>query len=115
DGVEALVGVSPDDVFDSLVTVAPGGTLVETLDDGAVRVPPLSEADAEAMIDETALADLLEGTRGASAVDRAALVDLVQRIGDLAAEAPLAELDLNPVLVRENGVAVVDALVRTTE
>jgi acetyltransferase len=115
DGVEALVGVSSDDVFDSLVTVAPGGTLVETLDDGAVRVPPLSEANVEVMIDETALAGLLEGTRGTSAVDRAALVDLVQRIGDLAAEAPLAELDLNPVLVRENDVVVVDALVRTTE
>ena len=42
-------------------------------------------------------------------------MDLVQRIGDLAAEAPLAELDLNPVLVRENDVVVVDALVRTTE
>jgi acetyltransferase len=115
DGVEALVGVSPDDVFGSLVTVAPGGTLVETLDDGAVRVPPLSEADAQAMIDETVLAELLAGTRGDSALDRAAIVDLVQRIGNLAAEAPLAEVDLNPVLVRKNGVAVVDALVRTTE
>lgn len=114
-GVEALVGVSPDDVFDSLVTVAPGGTLVETLDDGAVRVPPISEADAGAMVDETALAELLDGTRGAKAVDRAALVDLIRQVGDLAVEAPLAELDLNPIIVQEDGVAVVDVLVRMRE
>jgi len=115
DGVEALVGVSPDDLFGSLITVAPGGTLVETLDDGAVRVPPLARTDVEAMIDETALSDLLAGSRGERAVDRDALVELVEAVGDLAADVPVAELDLNPVVVHENGVAVVDALVRTQE
>lgn len=112
-GVETLVGISPDEGFGSLVTVAPGGTLVETVDDSAVGVPPLSREDAAGMITNTALGDLLDGVRGGESLDRDALVDLICRIGDLAANAPVAEFDLNPVVVGPDGVTVVDALVRT--
>jgi acetyltransferase len=86
---------------------------VETLDDGAVGVPLLSRADAAAIVADTALDDLLAGVRGGDPLDRDALVELVRRVGDLAATAPVAELDLNPVVVGPEGVAVVDALVRT--
>lgn len=115
DGVEAIVGVSPDEVFGSLVTVGPGGVLVEALDDGAVLVPPFSQADAREAVEATALADLLESRRGGPALSVDELVELVVSVGDLAASTDVAELDLNPVLVTEEGPVAVDALVRTRE
>ena len=114
DGVEALVGVSPEPGFGSVVTVGPGGTRVELLDDAEIRVPPLCEADARSAIEATALGDLLAGHRDRPERDREALVELVRRVGDLAAATgDVAELDLNPVVVHEDGVSVVDALIRT--
>jgi acyl-CoA synthetase (NDP forming) len=112
-GVEALVGVTHDAVFGPVVTIAPGGTLVEVMDDGVVRIPPTTAADVDAAIDETALGELLAGQRGSAPADRDAFVDLVQRVGRLALEHPIEEMDLNPVVVGSEGAHAVDALVRT--
>ncbi|MFC4451278.1 acetate--CoA ligase family protein [Halorussus aquaticus] len=110
DGVEALAGVSTDPEFGPLVAVGPGGTLVEQFDERSLLVPPFTAAEAANAIAETRLDALLEQSDG----DASALAELLARVGDLAAECEsLDELDLNPVLVRESGVAVVDALVRT--
>ncbi|MFC6734622.1 acetate--CoA ligase family protein [Haladaptatus sp. GCM10025893] len=53
DGVETMVGVAPGDVFDSLVTVGPGGTFVEALDESATLVPPFTRADALRAVEDT--------------------------------------------------------------
>ena len=56
---------------------------------------------------------LLTGYRGASAGDVDALVETVLRVSALVEDLPqIAELDLNPILVHEHGVTVVDARVR---
>jgi acetate---CoA ligase (ADP-forming) len=110
DGVEALVGVSTDPEFGPVVAVGAGGTLVEQFDERALRIPPITAEEATNAIADTHLDALF----GESGVDAAALADLLVRVGDLSVEfRSLAELDLNPVLVREEGVAVVDALLRT--
>ncbi len=76
-----------------------GGVYVEALADVSFRLAPLTAADAEEMIDEVRSARLLAGLRGAPAADRAALVDAIVRIGQLAADHPeIAELDVNPLL-----------------
>lgn len=111
--VEAMVGVAPDRLFGSLVSVGTGGTAVEALDDSAVAVPPLSRADARDAVDETLLSELLADRRDGPDLPVDDLADLVADVGTLAATEPVAELDLNPVLVGPNGVVAVDALVRT--
>lgn len=112
-GVEALVGVSQEAGFGPVVTVGPGGTLVELLDDAAVRIAPLSTDDARAAIEATALSDLLAGHRGAAGGDADALAALVRRVGTLATEVDaVRELDLNPVVVDDDATAL-DVLVRT--
>ncbi|GAA0256455.1 acetate--CoA ligase family protein [Haladaptatus pallidirubidus] len=113
-GVEAILGVAPDELFGSLVTVGPGGVLVEALDDSEVLVPPFSTADAKEAIAATALGELLEHRRDGPALSIDALANLLVSVGDLAASAEsVSELDLNPVFVTEDGPVVVDALVRT--
>jgi len=114
EGVEALVGASPDDVFGSLVTVGPGGVLVEAMDDSEVLVPPFSAAEAREAIEETMLDTLLTNRRGGDAIPLDPFVEFLVNVGNLtAAVDDVAELDLNPVMVTENGPVAVDALVRT--
>jgi acyl-CoA synthetase (NDP forming) len=53
------------------------------------------------------------GWRGAAPADRAAVADLIHRLGRLAEDFPeVAELDLNPVIARPDGCIAVDARVR---
>ncbi|MCG5437091.1 acetate--CoA ligase family protein, partial [Micromonospora foliorum] len=57
-------------------------------------------------------APLLRGHRGAAPVDRAALADLLLRVGQLADEQPrVRSLTLNPVLARPDGISVLHAQV----
>ena len=116
EGVEAMLGVAPGEVFGSLVTVGPGGVLVEVLDESATLVPPFSRVDARRAVEDTALADVLTDRRDGEPLPVEPVVDLLVRVGDLAASVEaVAELDLNPVVVTADGPVAVDALVRTSE
>jgi acetate---CoA ligase (ADP-forming) len=115
---EVLVGVSRDESFGPVLTVAPGGELVELFgpDAGVTLLPPVEPAEVRAAITDTPLGDLLSGYRGRPPGDIASLTELVSRVGDLAVgarEPEIEELDLNPVLVGPEGVSIVDILVRT--
>ena len=103
-GQEVIVGIKRDPIFGPLVMFGLGGIYVEVLADVSFRLAPLTAADAEEMIDEVRSARLLAGVRGAPAADRAALVEAIVRIGQLAADHPeIAELDVNPLLVLPAG------------
>lgn len=113
-GQEVIVGVKRDATFGPLIMFGLGGVYVEALRDVSFRLAPLTRLDAEEMIDEVRSAQLLAGLRGAPPADRAALVDAIVRIGQLAADHPeIAELDVNPLLVlpQGQGAVAVDARV----
>ena len=88
---------------------------VVTLADVAVRPLPLDERDAREMVESLKGYPLLAGARGRPKADVRALVRTILRTARLAAGlgGQLQELDLNPVLVRPRGVAVVDHLLVT--
>ncbi len=103
-GQEVIVGVSRDRIFGPLVMFGLGGVYVEALADVSFRLAPLTQADAAEMIDEVRSAKLLTGLRGAPPADRAALIDAIVRIGQLAVDNPqIKELDINPLIVRAAG------------
>lgn len=108
-GVEALVGVTGSPLG-PVLTVGPGGVLTELLDDVALRLLPVIRAEVEQMLDDTRLGRLLGGVRGAPAADRAALVETVLGVSELAGSWG-GELDLNPVTVLPvgQGVRILDA------
>jgi acetyltransferase len=115
DGVEVIVGVSPDPQLGPVLLFGMGGVMVEIYNDVALRRCPITRAEAEAMIAEVRGARLLHGFRGRPAADIAALADTLVRVSHLATqlEGQLAELDINPLIVlpRGRGVTAVDALV----
>jgi acyl-CoA synthetase (NDP forming) len=112
-GVEVLVGTHTDAIFGPVVSVGLGGTLTEILDDVALRLCPVDEAAARAMIDATRLGRLLRGYRGAPAADIAALTHAIVRLSEIAFDnrARVDGIDLNPVLARADGAFALDALI----
>lgn len=119
EGVEMLAGVATDPTFGSVITVGLGGVLVEVIKDVAIRIPPLGIDEAEAAVRSLAGSALLDGVRGRPPADVAALADVVARLSSLAVDLGdrIAELDINPVTVLEQGrgVRIVDALVVARE
>jgi acyl-CoA synthetase (NDP forming) len=114
-GAEVIVGVVQDPVFGPLVVFGLGGVATEVLGDHAARLAPLTNEDAGDMIHSVRAAPLLLGHRGSEAVDTAALADTLLRVSELTCDLPeVAELDLNPVIARPDGVFAVDARVRIT-
>ncbi len=108
--VELIIGLSRDPTFGPVVAVGLGGTLAELLDDVVLGIPPLSRLQASEMLEAMRTAELLEGYRGATAVDRASVVELLLEVSRLADDDNLIELDLNPVVVGPigEGCTVVD-------
>jgi acetyltransferase len=111
-GHEIIVGVTRDLQFGHAVMFGMGGTLVEVLRDVSFRIVPFSEKDAAEMIEETKGAKLLKGVRGGRPADMAALRQLLVEVSDLVTRrVAIDEMDLNPVIVHEKGLTVVDARV----
>jgi hypothetical protein len=115
-GVEMTVGVTRDAVFGPAVMVGFGGVLVEVLGDVSVRVPPFTEIEARAMVDELRGRALLDGVRGGPPADVGAVVAVVMAIQRLVLDHGdvLAELDVNPLIVGPDGAIAVDAFLRTS-
>jgi acetate---CoA ligase (ADP-forming) len=117
-GIEAVVGVTRDAAIGGLVGVGMGGTEVEVIGDVEFGLAPLTDRDADRLIDRTRLKRLLAGYRGRPAADRRALVDLLLRLSELVDQVPeILELDLNPVMVlpEGRGCVIVDARVRISK
>ena len=112
-GVEVLVGVVQEPVFGPLVVFGLGGVATEVLSDHAARLAPLTDTDAASLIHGVHAAPLLFGYRGSPPVDTDALTGILLRVSQLADDIPeIAELDLNPVIARPDGVHAVDARIR---
>ena len=93
-----------------------GGLYVEILRDVVLRLAPLRDSDAEAMIGEVKLSKLLEGVRGKPRSDLAALQDVVLRVSQLAERHPrIVEMDINPLIALERDAVAVDARIQLTD
>lgn len=103
-GLEILIGMNRDPQFGPLITFGLGGIYVEALKDAAFRIAPFSRDEAAQMLTEIRAKALLDGVRGEPPVDKAILVDALLRIGQLVLDFPeIAELDINPFIVYEEG------------
>jgi acyl-CoA synthetase (NDP forming) len=113
DGVEVFAGVSRDPDFGLSLAFGLGGIAIEVMRDFALRMLPLREGDAEAMIAQTQGAKLLGAMRGKPAADVKALAACLYALGDFAWHNAkrIAEIDLNPIKALPDRCVVVDALI----
>ncbi|GAA2575007.1 acetate--CoA ligase family protein [Actinomadura fulvescens] len=113
-GVEVIVGAVRDPAFGPVLLVGLGGVWTEALRDTALRLCPITEADARAMLGELRGRALLDGHRGRPPADRDALVKLLLAVGGPggmveALGERLVEFELNPVICGPSGAVAVDA------
>jgi acetyl coenzyme A synthetase (ADP forming)-like protein len=112
-GTEMIVGVVQDEHFGPVLACGAGGTATELLKDVAVRITPITRAEADMMVRSLKTFPLLDGYRGAPKADVPGLIDVLLRVSALVEAHPqIAEMDLNPLIVRTEGVVAVDARIR---
>ncbi len=114
-GKEVIMGLNRIDRLGTLLAFGLGGVYVEVLGDVAFRLAPLTDQDAEEMIQEIRGYPILAGIRGEAGVDLHVLSATLMRLSQLALDIPqIRELDLNPFLAftDPDRCVVVDARIR---
>jgi acetyltransferase len=110
DGYELILGSSIDPQFGPVLLFGAGGQLVEVFQDRSLALPPLNATLARRLMERTRIFSALTGTRGRSAVDLAALEQLLVRFSQLAIEQRwIEEIDINPLLVSPERIVALDA------
>ncbi|MET7331170.1 acetate--CoA ligase family protein [Nonomuraea sp. NPDC005650] len=111
-GVDLIVGARRDPVFGPVVLAGLGGTVAEALADVAIRLAPLSLAQAASMPAELAGRALLAGWRGGPVLDVDELSRIVVALGGLLAANPLLdEIEINPLRLTADGLVALDAVI----
>ncbi len=111
-GREVILGGKRDPSFGPVVMFGLGGVYVEVFEDVAFRLAPLTREEAEEMVSEVRGSRLLRGVRGEPPADVEAVVEALLSLSRLLVEcSKVVEVDINPLLVFERGVAAVDARV----
>ncbi len=109
---EVLVGVTTDPVLGPVIVFGSGGVDVEAAQDRAVTLPPLNRYLARDLMQRTRVMKLLGEFRNRPAADLNALEQILLRVSEMVCELPwIKELDINPLLVDENGALALDARV----
>ncbi|MDD3845313.1 MAG: acetate--CoA ligase family protein [Syntrophorhabdaceae bacterium] len=117
-GREIIIGGRQDNEFGPVVVCGLGGIYVEILADRSIRVAPVDEETAGAMIDELKGSAILRGARGRRPADIKALKDVIVRVSNFLMDNPdVVNLDINPVIVYDEGkgCVIVDAKVEVAK
>ena len=116
-GKETIIGMNRDPHFGALLMFGLGGVYVEALKDVTFRIAPIRELSAQHMIKDIRGYKILAGYRGEKPSDIAAITECLERLSQLVTDfGEIAELDINPLLVFEEGkgAKVVDARILIT-
>lgn len=107
---ELLLGLNTDPSFGPVVVFGAGGVSVEVVRDTATGLAPLDEVLAGDLIDATRISRLMAGYRDRPPAARAAVISALLSLSQLGIEQPgIAAIDINPLLVDENGAIALDA------
>ena len=112
--VELIVGITRDPVYGPMLTIGAGGVMAELLTDTATLLLPVTPPEIAEALASLKIAKLLNGWRGKPPADTAAAIDAILAIARFAQTNAdtLEELDVNPLIVCEEGAWAADALIR---
>jgi len=103
-GIETLLGMKRDPQFGPIIVFGTGGTAVELYKDVSFRLAPIRELGAQNMINSTKASQLLAGYRGSKRGDIGKLTEYLERLSQMVCDlGNINELDINPLLVFEDG------------
>ena len=109
-GLEIIIGTKIDEQFGPVIMYGLGGIMVEIMKDVTFWVLPVNSTSCKKMLEDTRSSILLDGVRGQNGYDKKILRKLISMCSELIESYPeIEEMDLNPVLLYEKGLDVVDA------
>jgi len=113
-GTEVLIGARTDPQYGPFLMVGLGGIFVEVLKDVSIRLLPVDEREAREMLKELRGYKVLEGVRGQKPRDVDALVKAMVGLSEIFAghRNHLSDMEINPMMVREQGRGAVAVDVR---
>jgi acetyltransferase len=107
---EILLGAKRDPSFGPVILFGMGGIYTEVLKDRALGLPPMNRLLARRLMQQTKAYTLLQGYRNRPAADMELLEEMIIRLSQLLIDFPeIAELDMNPVLIKDGQPVAVDA------
>jgi acetyltransferase len=107
---EILLGAKRDPNFGPVILFGMGGIYTEVLKDRSLGLPPMNRLLARRLMQETKAYSLLKGYRSRPAADMQRLEEMIIRLSQLLIDFPeIAELDMNPVLIKDGNPVAVDA------
>jgi acetyltransferase len=107
---EIILGAKKDEDFGSVILFGMGGIGVQIFQDFSIGLPPLNQALARKLMEETRVYRLLQGYRGKPPADIAKLEEIVLSFSNLIADFPeIAEMDINPIALSDGKVCALDA------
>jgi acyl-CoA synthetase (NDP forming) len=110
DGIEVILGLKRDPAFGPVILFGLGGIYSELFKDISLKIAPINEVEAMEMIKSIKAYPLLSGARGSKPKNTRALAKTMMEFSKLPYLYPdIKEVDLNPVMVYENGVTIADA------
>ena len=114
-GIECILGAKIDPVFGPIVMFGLGGIYAEVMKDIAFAEAPLSNEQAEKMILSLKGKDLFYGARGQSSTDIKSLIKVIVSLSNFIAanSDQVDQVEMNPLLVNENQIIALDALIIT--
>ena len=111
-GYELIVGEKTDPVFGPVILFGAGGVGVELFKDYSIGIPPLNTTLLRRMMEETKIYQLLKGYHNSPPVNLKQLEETVLLFSQLLIDFPqIKEIGINPLLVNEKDVCIIDATV----
>ena len=109
-GLEVILGAKAEEGLGHMIMFGLGGVYVEIMKDVIFNLAPVSDSEAADMLSSIKAAALLDGVRGSSGVDKPAIIECILRLSQLLSDHPgISEMDINPVMAYEDGIAALDA------
>lgn len=109
-GTEVLIGMKRDPVFGPVIVVGTGGTYTELYQDTSSRIAPLTKSQAQQMLEETKIYQILKGYRGKEGIDITPIIHAILNVSNISLSYPeIQEIDVNPLSITPTGIIALDA------
>jgi len=107
---EIFLGAKKDKDFGSVILLGMGGIGVQIFKDFSIALPPLNQALARRLIEETEVYKMIQGYGRKPPADLRQLEQIIVRFSNLIVDFPeIAEMDINPLAISNGKVSVLSA------
>lgn len=108
EGLEVALGMKRDPQFGPMIMVGLGGIYIEALHDVSFGIAPISEQEADQMIEELESSELFKGVRGEEH-SLETVKEAIMKLGELAMNhEEIQAIDLNPLILKQEKAYVAD-------